>query len=336
MEHPNARLRVRIGRAATGLLASCIVLAAGPMAVHAADAWPSRPVRLIVPFPPGGANDIVARLVAGRLQERWGTPVVIDNRAGAGGNIGTELGARANPDGYTLLVGSGSTLGSNASLYAKLPFDVLKDFAPISLIAAAPFVLVAHPSLAARTVPELVALAKASPGRITYSSFGEGSSAHLVGELFQSMAGVKMIHVPYKGGGPAMTAVVGGEVQATVANLSVALPFIRGGKVNAIGVTTARRAAALPEAPTIAEAGLPGFEASAWVGLVAPVGMPPAMVRRFNADTHAAVQHSDTQKQLEVRGLEPMLSTPAEFARYLAQEVKRWDGVVRSAGILRL
>ncbi|MCX7199912.1 MAG: tripartite tricarboxylate transporter substrate binding protein [Proteobacteria bacterium] len=336
MEHPDALLRVRVLRASARLLVSVIVLAAGPMAVHAADAWPSRPVRLIVPFPPGGANDIVARLVAGRLQERWGTPVVIDNRAGAGGNIGTELGARANPDGYTLLVGSGSTLGSNASLYAKLPFDVLKDFAPISLIAAAPFVLVAHPSLSARTLPELVALAKASPGRITYSSFGEGSSAHLVGELFQSMAGVKMIHVPYKGGGPAMAAVVGGEVQATVANLSVALPFIRGGKVNAIGVTTARRAAALPEAPTIAEAGLPGFEASAWVGLVAPVGIPPAMVRRFNADTHAAVQHPDTQKQLEVRGLEPMLSTPAEFARYLAAEVKRWDGVVRSAGILRL
>ena len=336
MEHPNARLPVRVLRAWTGLLVSGIVLVAWSTAVPAADGWPSRPVRLIVPFPPGGANDIVARLVAGRLQERWGTPVVIDNRAGAGGNIGTELGARANPDGYTLLVGSGSTLGSNASLYAKLPFDVLKDFAPISLIAAAPFVLVAHPSLSARTLPELVALAKASPGRITYSSFGEGSSAHLVGELFQSMAGVKMIHVPYKGGGPAMTAVVGGEVQVTVANLSVALPFIRGGKVNAIGVTTARRAAALPEAPTIAEAGLPGFEASAWVGLVAPAGTPSAMVQRFNADTHAAVQHPDTHKQLEVRGLEPMLSTPAEFARYLAQEVKRWDGVVRSAGIRRL
>ncbi|MCA3072560.1 MAG: tripartite tricarboxylate transporter substrate binding protein [Rhodocyclaceae bacterium] len=336
MEHPNACLRVRVLRAWTGLLVSGIVLVAWSSAVHTADGWPSRPVRLIVPFPPGGANDIVARLVAGRLQERWGTPVVIDNRAGAGGNIGTELGARANPDGYTLLVGSGSTLGSNASLYAKLPFDVLKDFAPISLIAAAPFVLVAHPSLPARTLPELVALAKASPGRITYSSFGEGSSAHLVGELFQSLAGVKMIHVPYKGGSPAMTAVVGGEVQATVANLSVALPYIRGGKVNAIGVTTARRAAALPEAPTIAEAGLPGFEASAWVGLVAPVGTRPAMVQRFNADTHAAVQHPDTQKQLEVRGLEPMLSTPAEFARYLAEEVKRWDGVVRSAGIRRL
>ena len=330
MEH-RGRKRWRPAQCvAIGMLALAAGLASS---VRAAEAWPARPVRLIVPFPPGGANDIVARLVAGRLQERWGTPVVIDNRSGAGGNIGTELGARANPDGYTLLVGSGSTLGSNASLYAKLPFDVVRDFAPISLIAAAPFVLVTHPSVPARTVQELVALAKASPGRLAYSSFGEGSSAHLIGELFQRMAGVKLVHVPYKGGSPAMTAVVGGEVQSTIANLSVALPFVRAAKVHAIGVTSAMRAQALPEVPTIAESGLRGFEASAWVGLVAPAGTPENLIRRFNADTHAAVQHPDTLRQLELRGLEPMLSTPAEFARYLAEEVRRWDGVVRSAGI---
>ncbi len=333
MEHAKQPLQALVRRALPGVLVLGTIMAAP---ATAADPWPNRPVRLIVPFPPGGANDIVARLVGTRLQERWGTPVVVDNRAGAGGNIGTELGARANPDGYTLLVGSGSTLGSNASLYAKLPFDVLKDFAPVSLIAAAPFALVTHPSVPAKSLQAFIALAKASPGKLTYSSFGEGSSAHLVGELFQSMAGVKLIHVPYKGGSPAMTAVMGGEVQATVANLSVALPQVRAGKVHPLGVTTARRASALPDVPTIAEAGLPGFEASAWVGLVAPAGTPAARVNRLNEDVHAAVQHPDTQKQLEVRGLESMLSTPAEFARYLALEVRRWEEIVRSAGIRRL
>ena len=280
--------------------------------------------------------DIVARLVGARLQERWGVPVVPDNRGGAGGNIGTEIAARALPDGYTLLVGSGSTLGSNVSLYAKLPFDPLRDFAPVTLIATAPFVLVTHPSVPVKSVGEFIALAKANPGKLTYSSFGEGSSAHLVGELFQSMAGIRMIHVPYKGGGPAMTAVVGGEVQATVANLSVALAQIRSGKVHALGVTTAARASALPEVPTIAASGLPGFETSAWVGLVAPAGTAAQIVQKLNADTHAAVLHPDTQKQLESRGLEPLLSTPAEFGKYLALEVKRWDAVVRSAGISKL
>ena len=299
----------------------------------AQPAYPDRPVRMIVPFPPGGANDIVARLVAQRLSEHWGKPVVIDNHAGAGGNIGIETGARANPDGYTLTIGSNSTLATNVVLEPSLPFDPRRDFAPVSLIITAANILVVHPSVAAASTGEFIKLARSSARKLNFSSFGDGSSAHLTGEMFKSAAGVDMVHIPYKGGGPALAAVMGGEVQCTFANLSVALPQVKGGKVKAIAVTSARRATALPELPTLSESGVPGFEATASVGLLAPAGTPRALVLRLNQDVHRVVGEAALREQLLSRGLEIALSTPEEFARYIRSEIERWGRVVRDAGI---
>ena len=313
------------------LAALCAIILTSAQA--AVPAYPDRPVRMMVPFPPGGANDIVARLVAQKLSERWGKSVVIDNRAGAGGNIGTEVGARANPDGYTLTIGSTSTYITNVLLDARLPFDPRRDFAPISLIVNAPNVMVAHPSVPAGTVPEFIKYAKANSKRLNFSSFGEGSSSHLIGEMFKSAAAVNMVHVPYKGGGPALAAVMGGEVQLTFSNLSVALPQIKGGKVKGIAVTSARRATALPELPTIAESGLTGFEAIASVGMLAPTGTPRALVMRVNQDVHAVVNDAAMKEQFISRGLEIALSTPEEFTRYIHAEIERWGKVVREAGI---
>lgn len=317
------------------LLAGAALASVAPFS-FGQDKFPNRPVTLIVPQAPGGANDAIARIVAAKLGEIMGQQFNVENRAGAGGNIGTELGARANPDGHTLLVGSSSTLGSNASLYAKLPFDVLRDFAPVSLIATAPYVLVTALPFAPRTVPEFVAAARAAPERLTYSSFGEGSSAHLVAELFLARSGIRMVHVPYKGGGPALTAVLAGEVQATFANLSVALPQLQAGKLRALAVTTPQRTRSLPEVPTFTEAGVKGLETSAWVGMVAPAATPAALVRRLNADIHAVVGTPELRAQLESRGLDTWLSTPAEFAVHLQREIRNWEGVIRTAGIRRL
>ncbi|MEQ1774348.1 MAG: tripartite tricarboxylate transporter substrate binding protein [Burkholderiales bacterium] len=316
------------------VVASILALASGYAVAQAADTpYPERPVRMMVPFPPGGANDIVARLVAQKLSERWSKPVVIDNRAGAGGNIGTEVGARANPDGYTLTIGSTSTYCTNVVLDSKLPFDPRRDFAPISLIVTAPNIMVTHPSVPAGTVPEFINYAKANPKKLNYSSFGDGSSSHLIGEMFKNAAGVTMQHVPYKGGGPALAAVMGGEVQLTFANLSVALPQVKGGKVRGIAVTSAKRATALPELPTIAESGLTGFEAIASVGIMAPAGTPRALVLRVNQDVHAVVNDAAMKAQFVSRGLEIALSTPEEFARYIRTEIDRWSKVVRDAGM---
>ena len=309
------------------------------LAINAASAtaqdYPTRPVRMMVPFPPGGANDIVARLTAQRLSQLWSQPVVIDNRAGAGGNIGTEVGARANPDGYTLTIGSTSTYGTNVVLEPKLPFDPRRDFAPVSLIVTAPNILVVHPSVSATNTSDFIKLARGSAKKLNFSSFGDGSSAHLVGEMFKRAASVDMVHVPYKGGGPALAAVMGGEVQATFSNLSVALPQVKGGKVRGIAVTSARRATLLPELPTVAEsAGLAGFEAIASVGLLAPAGTPRALVLRLNRDVHAVMGETAMREQLVSRGLEMALSSPETFAGYIHNEIARWSKVVRDAGIV--
>lgn len=310
------------------LAALCVTVA------YAAEpAYPDRPVRVVVPFPPGGANDIVARQIGQRLNARWGKPVVIDNRGGAGGNIGTEIGARANPDGYTLLIGSTSTLASNMSLYEKLPFDVVRDFAPIALIVTAPNTLCVTPGVPAKTVPELIKLAKTAPQKLNYSSFGEGSSSHLIAEMFKRQAGIDMVHVPYKGGALALSAVIGGEVHMTFSNFSVALPQVKSGKVRGIAVTSLKRAPALPEVPTVAESGLPGFEATAWVALVAPRATPRAIVQRVNADIRAELSDKDMRAQLEAQGLEPAGGTPEALGQHIRAEIERWRRVIREAGV---
>lgn len=307
---------------------------ASPLAgVAATSTYPDRPVRLLVPFPPAGANDIVARHIAQQLAERWGRPVVIDNRAGAGGLLGTEIGARAAPDGYTLTVASTSTLAAPVGLYPKLAFDPIADFAPITQAVTAPNVLVVHPGVAANSVKELLALARAKPGALHYSSFGGGSSSHLVGEMFKHMAGVSLTHVPYKGGGPALLAVLGGEVQLTFANLSAAMPHIKTGKVRVLGVTALSRSPALPDAPTVAESGVPGFQATAWVGFVAPAKTPAALIARVHADILAALAVPALKSQLAVQGLEIVGSSPKEFAAHIRDDIARWTRVIRAAGI---
>ena len=301
-------------------------------AAAAESRFPERPVRLIVPFPPGGVNDIASRLIANQLHALWARPVIIDNRGGAGGNIGAEIAAKANPDGYTLFIVS-SSITSNVALYPKLPFDLRRDFAPVSILVSGAYVLVVNPSVPAATVQDLIQLAKAQPRKLNFSSFGEGSSAHLVAELFKRMAAVDLVHVPYKGGGPAMAAVVTGEVQMTFSNLSVALPQVKGGKLKALAVSSLKRRDSLPGVPSLDEAGLKGFDATAWVGLLAPVKTPREVLAKLNRDVRAVLSDPDLRRQLETRGLEALPSTPDELARHMDTEIVRWGKVSKDAGV---
>ena len=294
--------------------------------------FPERPVRLIVPFPPGGVNDITSRLVAQQLHNLWARPVIIDNRGGAGGNLGAEIAAKANPDGYTLFVVS-STIASNAALYSKLNYDLKRDFAPISTLVTGAYVLVVHPSLAASSVSELVQIAKAQPRKLNFSSFGEGGSAHLTGELFKRMAGVDIVHVPYKGGGPAMAAVLSGEVQMTFANVSVALPQVKAGKLKALAVTSLKRKDALPGVVSMDEIGLKGFDSTSWVGLLAPAKTPRPLVVKVNQDVRTVLADAELRRQLETRALEAVPSTPEELAKHIAAEIERWGRVAREANV---
>jgi tripartite-type tricarboxylate transporter receptor subunit TctC len=314
------------------LLAAAFLILACGLAPAAEPPFPDRPVRLIVPFPPGGVNDIASRLIANQLHAVWGKPVIIDNRGGAGGNIGAEIAAKSNPDGYTLFIVS-STITSNAALYPKLPFDLKRDFAPVSTLVSGAYVLVVNPSVAAATVQELVQLAKAQPGKLNFSSFGEGGSAHLVAEWFKRLAGIDIVHVPYKGGGPAMAAVVTGEVQMTFSNLSVALPQVKAGKLKAVAVTSVKRRDALPNVPSLDEAGLKSFDATAWVGLLAPAKTPRALVTKLNRDVRAVLGDADLRKQLEARALEAWPGTPEALARHMDVEIERWGKVGRDAGV---
>jgi tripartite-type tricarboxylate transporter receptor subunit TctC len=313
----------------TVLLALCAV---APAAAHAADAWPTRPVRMIVAYPPGGGTDIVGRVMAQKLTETLGHTVVIDNRGGASGNIGSELAARANPDGYTLLMGNVAPNAINVSLFKKLAFDPVKDFSPVSLVAITPNILVVNPTVPVKTVKDLVALAKAKPGVLNFPSAGVGSSSHLAGELLKILAKVDMVHVPYKGGGPALVDTISGQMQLMFATMPAAMPHVKSGKVRPIAVTTEKRSQTMPELPTVGES-VKGYEASTWYGLLAPAGTPAAIVTRLHHDTVKILAMPDMREKLGAQGIEPVGGTPAEFGAYIKSEIAKWGRVIREAGI---
>ena len=311
-------------------MSAALVLAVPDMA---SAAYPEKTIRIIVPYPPGGNIDITARTVAPGLSEVLGQQVVIDNRGGAGGTIGSELAARSAPDGYTLLLGSTGTLASSPALYPKLGFDPIKDFAPTSLVSIVPLVMVIHPAIPAKNVKDFVALAKARPGRITMASAGSGTSNHLTGELFQSVAGIKLIHVPYKGSGPALIDLMGGQVDVLFDQLSSAIGYIKGGKLRALAVTTLKRATALPEVPTVDESGLKGFDASTSTGILLPVATPRDIVTKVHASLIKVLRLPATRESFARIGADTLESSPEEFTRFLREEIAKWSKVVHDAGV---
>lgn len=308
-------------------------LAAGLVGTAAAQTWPVKPLRMILPFPPGGTTDILGRLAAQKLSEALGQQVVPDNRPGAAGNIGTELVAKAPPDGYMLLTAPGSTLTIHPSLYPKLGFDPLRDFAPITTLAAVPNALVVHPSLPVRTVKELVALARARPGQLNYASTGAGQSTHLSMELFKTMAAVKITHIPYKGSAPAVTDLLGGHVSLMFDNMPSALPHIKANKLRALAVSSPKRSPVAPEIPTVAESGMPGFEVSVWFSVLAPAGTPRDIVERLNRILVKALGAADVRERVLSQGAEPIGNTPEEFTALMKRDLVKWAKVVKDADI---
>jgi len=313
------------------ILMFAVVLGAG--AGNAlAQAWPNKPIKYIVPFAPGGTTDILARTISEKLSVALGQPVVVENKPGAGGGVGADFTAKAAPDGYTIMGGTISTHAINASLYSNLPYDPVKDFVAITLIARVPNMLVINPAIPAKNVAELIALIKANPGKYTFASSGNGTSQHLSGELFKSMAGVDMQHIPYKGSPPALQDVVGGQVSMTFDNITTALPLAKAGKLRALAVTTAKRSAAAPDVPTLAESGLPGFEVGSWQGVFAPAGTPPEIVRRLNTEIVKIINMPDVREKLTALGAEPVGDTSEQFGAYVKTEVAKWSDVVKKSG----
>ncbi len=298
-----------------------------------AQQYPTKAVRLIVGFPAGGTSDIMARLTGQKLSEAWGQTFIIDNRPGAGGNIGTELVAKAAPDGYTLLVSPGSTLTSNPAVYSKVPFDTVRDFAPVTMIAGVPNALVVHPSVPASNVKELIALAKSRPGQLAYASTGAGQSTHLSAELLKTSAGINMIHVPYKGSAPALTDIVAGQVSVMFDNLPSVLPFIKSGRLKPLAVSSAARSRALPEVPTVAESALPGFDVTVWFAVLAPAATPREIVNRLNAEVVKAIKTQDMRERLAQQGAEAIGNTPEDFAAIIKRDLAKWAKVVKDANI---
>jgi tripartite-type tricarboxylate transporter receptor subunit TctC len=308
-------------------MTSVTALAASP-----ADSYPLKSVRVIVPFAAGGTTDIVTRVLSQRLTEIWGQQLLVDNRPGAGGNIGSEAVAKAPNDGYSILMATVATHGINASLYKRLPYDPVTDFTPITLVASTPSVLMLNLAVPANSVRELVELAKAKPGTLNYGSPGSGSSHHLAGELFDSMAGVKMVHVPYKGTAAALIDVIAGQIQLTFDTLPSAMPYVKTRKLKAIAVTSLRRAQSLADLPTVAEAGVPGYEVTSWYGALAPAGTPAELIRKLNGDFVRVIRTPDIAARLVEAGAEPVANTPEEFGAFIRSELKKWAKVVQQSG----
>ncbi len=315
------------------VLVLCLVAAGASLPAAAQDAYPDHPVRIIVPFPPGGPADALARIAGEALAAALAQPFIVENKPGAGGNIGMELGARAAADGYTLTLAPVGNLTVSPYIYARLPYDPLKDFAPITVLATVPNVLVVNAAVPAHSVRELVALAKARPGTLNFASAGNGSGPHLAGELFKRMAGIEMVHVPYNGAGPAMNAVLAGDVQLFFAQSAAALPQLKGGRVRALGVASLQRIDAAPELPTVAEAGLPGFDVTSWYALVAPSGTARERVARLQAELAKAFARTEMRAKIAGLGAEPVANTPAEFDAMLHAEAARWRSLAREANI---
>jgi tripartite-type tricarboxylate transporter receptor subunit TctC len=317
---------MRPARLGAFVIGACLALTCG---WAAAQGYPNKPLRLVVTFPTGGAPDILARLFSERAQ--LGQPIVVDNKAGAGGNIGADIAAKSPPDGYTLVLGTVGTHSINGALYSKMPYDMVKDFAPVGHIASAPNLLVVTNDLPVKTVAELITYLKANPNKLSFGSPGIGSSVHVSGELFKSMTGTQMTHVPYKGRQFAIPDLVGGQIQLMFDNMPSALPMAKEGKIRAIAQTTAKRSPAAPDVPTVAET-VPGFEATTWFAMFAPAGTPPEVIGKLNAELKRVFSLPDVQDRLKMLGLEPWLSTPEELARYQAAEIVKWAKVVKDSG----
>ncbi|MFM9982234.1 MAG: Bug family tripartite tricarboxylate transporter substrate binding protein [Burkholderiales bacterium] len=297
-----------------------------------AQPYPNRPLRIVVPFPPGGGTDIGTRIVAQKLQEAWGQAVIVENKPGAAGIVGTELTAKSAPDGYTFMMGNIGTHAINVSLYKKLAYDPVKDFAPVSMVADLPLLLLVHPSVPANSVKELIALAKSQPGKLNFSSSGAGGSMHVAAELFKSMTGVDMVHIPYKGGAPAVADLLSGQVALSFSTVLETIQHVKAGKVRALAVTNDHRSIALPDLPTIAEAGLPGYQSISWLALFAPAGTPKEIVNKVSAESVRILKLPDVKERLLAQGAEPIGSTPEQLAAILAADIAKYAKVIRESG----
>jgi len=314
------------------LLAFVVALSSFHVAAQGAATYPNKPIKIVVPFPPGGATDILARAIGVELQKTFNQSVIVENKPGGGGNLGADAVAKSAPDGYTLVMGTVGTHAINMSLYSKMPYDAMKDFEPVVLVAGVPNLLVVHPSVAAKNVKELTALAKAMPGKLNVASSGNGTSIHMAAELYKVMAGVDILHVPYKGSSPAVTDLLGGQVQLMFDNMPSALPHAKAGKLRPLAVTSLKRSASFPDVPTMDEEGLKGFDATSWFGLLAPAGTPKDIIAKLNKASVAALATAEMKERLAANGADPVGNSPAEFAAFIKAENEKWAKIVKASG----